>query len=91
MNRRDCIPDYTKEFFEYSDRFCDGTMAISLCEPSGKLAIGTYEVPDELLTDKTKEFLTDLIHKSLADNHDYLLDYAKAHGKEIVYEEGCNY
>ena len=73
-------------FFDFEMEFHTG---IRIEESTGNPAIGGYELPDELPC--TKEDLLNLIRKSLADNHDYLLDFAKQHGKKIVYKAGCIY
>lgn len=82
------IPDYTEEVWLFNKKF-DSKMGIE--ESTGKFCIGDYIFPNTLPQNVTKEFFLDLIQKSLADNHDYLLDFSKEHGKKIVYKEGCLY
>lgn len=83
----DCIPDYTEDVWKFNKRF--GSMG---CEEStGLFAYGTKNKQYAFPNTTTKALLTDLIHKSLADNHDYVLDWVKKHGEEIVYEKGCIY
>lgn len=81
------MPEETKEYWLFREKF--GGMGIE--EATGDFVYATDDEEYTIPESATKESLTNLIHKSLADNHDYLLDYVKKYGKEIVYEPDIDY
>lgn len=86
MRDEKIIPDYTKEFFEFLEKF---DTPIGFHEPTGLLVIGEYEIPDDV--DITKKRLEELIKKSVKENYNYLADFAKEKGKIINYRDDYRY